>query len=71
MPKNIYEFTKSSEEYDLRVSITKTKIMVFPGKRPVLSKIVLYDTVLEETGKTNLWYNTITTLLMVLYHIQV
>lgn len=29
LQKHVYEFTKTAEEYDLRVSVTKTKILAF------------------------------------------
>lgn len=29
LQKHVYEFTKAAEEYNLRVSVTKTKIIAF------------------------------------------
>lgn len=47
--KHIYEFQKPAEEYDLRLSVAKTKIIMFHGKLQYDCKLCV--TQLWKTGQ--------------------
>lgn len=46
----LYKFSKMAEEYDCKISPTKTKVMAFVGEEPVRSKIVINNQVQEQVA---------------------
>lgn len=51
--KRIYEFQKTTEKYDIRISLIKIKIIAFNEKHSIQSKVIFYGTALEQARKVN------------------
>ena len=59
LQRSMYNLTKTSEKYDMRISSEKTKTMAFKGKEPVRSKIVINGKIIEQVNNFKYLGNTI------------
>jgi hypothetical protein len=50
LQRAIFELNKTADNYNLKISVTKTKTMAFKGKPPIRTKIVINDTILEQVS---------------------
>jgi hypothetical protein len=50
LQRAIYELNKIADNYNLKISVTKTKTMAFKGKHLIRTKIVINDTILEQVS---------------------
>jgi hypothetical protein len=53
LQKAMHKLIKIIKEYNLTISTRKTKLIAFTGKHPVRSKIVIYDTPIEQVNHFN------------------
>jgi hypothetical protein len=53
LQKATHKLIKINKEYNLTTPTKKTKVMAFTGKHPVRSKIVIYDTRIEQINHFN------------------
>jgi hypothetical protein len=53
LQKAAHKLINIIKEYNLTISTKKTKEMAFTGKHPVRSKIVIYDTPIEQVNHFN------------------
>jgi hypothetical protein len=50
LQRAIFELNKTADNYNLKMSVTKTKTMAFKGKYPIRIKIVINDKILEQVS---------------------
>jgi len=50
MQRAIFKLNKIADNYNLKISVTKTKTTAFKGKHPIRTKIVLNDTILKKVS---------------------
>jgi predicted DNA-binding protein (UPF0278 family) len=53
LQKAMHKLIKIIKEYNLTISTKKTKVMAFTGKHTVRSKIIIYDTLIEQVNHFN------------------
>jgi uncharacterized membrane protein YgaE (UPF0421/DUF939 family) len=50
MQRAIFKLNKIADNYNLKISVTKTKTTAFKGKHPIRTKMVINDTILEQVS---------------------
>jgi hypothetical protein len=53
LQQSVYTLHNISKEYNFKISIKKTKVMVFKGKFPIRTKIVIDNNILEQVSHLN------------------